>query len=368
MPSSPLKKIVVIEDDTALLTAIRNYLRLNGFEVYTADNGAQGIQLAFRVSPDVILCDINLPGVDGYQVFRVLNEAQPTFSIPFIFITSRSSLNEIRAGLQLGADDYIVKPFQFDDLLQTIAIRTAKRDRIVEASEEKFTSLFDNSPNGVFICQNNRFVRVNRKAAGIFGLSQVAMLDQSLTGLISEPDRTRLTARMNECLLHHLTEFHIEVNIPSKRSTPVPAKIIGGYTEYRGTESIIGCLVKTRCENTADGTDVMTMSLRELGLALEAQQTGNQALSKTFIEKLRQIYTREMAATETIRSQINLSEREFEVLSEICKGKSSHEISDILFISERTIEKHRAAIVSKTGSKNMIEAVIYAIRHQLIVF
>ena len=109
------KTILVIEDDHHLSKAITNLLKLQGiYDAYAAENGSIGIQKAFELVPDLILCDIGMSDIDGYQVFKILKESSITSMIPFIFLTGRSELDDIRLGLQLGADDYIVKPFQND--------------------------------------------------------------------------------------------------------------------------------------------------------------------------------------------------------------------------------------------------------------
>ena len=114
-------KVLVIEDEDDVLINLTTILTEEGFKVISTNKGADGIQLAKSKKPDLILCDIAMPGMDGYAVFNELAKEKCTQSIPFIFLTAKVEKEDMRKGMQLGADDYIFKPFKIDDLL--IAIR-----------------------------------------------------------------------------------------------------------------------------------------------------------------------------------------------------------------------------------------------------
>ncbi len=115
-------KILVIEDEEDVLINLTTILTEEGFKVVSAKKGVVGLQLAKSEKPDLILCDIAMPGMDGYTVFNELAKEKCTQSIPFIFLTAKVEKEDMRKGMQLGADDYVFKPFKIDDLL--IAIRT----------------------------------------------------------------------------------------------------------------------------------------------------------------------------------------------------------------------------------------------------
>ncbi|HAH56519.1 MAG TPA: hypothetical protein DCL86_00065, partial [Bacteroidales bacterium] len=119
-------KVLLIEDDHSLAITISNLLRVKGYLVTHANDGAAGIQKAFEIMPDLILCDISMNEINGYDVFNVLKESPVTSMIPFVFLTAKSELKDIRFGMQLGADDYIVKPFEYDELLTSIETRLRK--------------------------------------------------------------------------------------------------------------------------------------------------------------------------------------------------------------------------------------------------
>ncbi len=119
--------ILVIEDEPQICLSLERFLRLNDFQVFTAENGRQGIVMAQSHLPDLILCDIMMPELDGYSVRQKLAADISTDSIPFIFLTAKVSLEDLRQGMNLGADDYITKPFKFEDVLTSIETRLKRR-------------------------------------------------------------------------------------------------------------------------------------------------------------------------------------------------------------------------------------------------
>lgn len=131
--------ILLIEDDICLRENTGEILELEGYTVLMAKNGREGIQLALTKNIDLILCDIVMPVVDGYSVLKELSTVPEVRKIPFIFLTAKSGLKEIRTGMNLGADDYIVKPFEEKELLDTIATRLSKY--AIFNREESYNSL-----------------------------------------------------------------------------------------------------------------------------------------------------------------------------------------------------------------------------------
>ncbi|MCO5232206.1 MAG: response regulator [Chitinophagales bacterium] len=121
-----MKKILVIEDNHDIRENICEILELSNYETVHAPNGKIGIKIAKSESPDLIICDIMMPEVDGYGVLNALNQESLTSKIPFIFLTAKSEKADFRKGLSLGADDYITKPFTEEELLQAVEMRLKK--------------------------------------------------------------------------------------------------------------------------------------------------------------------------------------------------------------------------------------------------
>jgi CRP/FNR family transcriptional regulator, polysaccharide utilization system transcription regulator len=123
-----MKKILIIEDDTVMRENTAEILELAQYQVTTAPNGKKGSLLAKEIKPDLIICDIMMPELDGYGVFHVLSKDPITASIPFIFLTAKAEKSEMRKGMDLGADDYLTKPFEDTELLNAIEARLKKND------------------------------------------------------------------------------------------------------------------------------------------------------------------------------------------------------------------------------------------------
>ena len=132
-----MKKILVIEDERETLQNLVLMLEMEGFQPLSASNGRVGIELARRELPDVILCDVSMPEVDGYGVLESLRGDTATVSIPFIFLTAKGDKRDLRIGMNLGADDYLVKPAAADDVLGAIRSRLARKAANERATLEK---------------------------------------------------------------------------------------------------------------------------------------------------------------------------------------------------------------------------------------
>ncbi|MBV6627246.1 MAG: response regulator [Rivularia sp. (in: Bacteria)] len=127
MMNAVSKKILVIEDDARTRNMYLDGLENEGFEMISASNGSTGIQQAVSNLPDLVICDILMPDIDGFTVLRKLRQNPLTAIIPFIFLTGRGSQDDFRKGMDSGADDYIAKPATVEQLLKAIAARLEKK-------------------------------------------------------------------------------------------------------------------------------------------------------------------------------------------------------------------------------------------------
>jgi DNA-binding response OmpR family regulator len=119
-------RILLIEDNIDVLETTEEILSLADYEVFTAQNGKQGVEQAKKHQPDLIICDVMMPELDGYGVLRILSRNSSTCTIPFVFLTAKADRTDVRKGMNLGADDYITKPFDESELLETIEARLKK--------------------------------------------------------------------------------------------------------------------------------------------------------------------------------------------------------------------------------------------------
>ena len=139
-----MKKILIIEDEAIHREEIVEILKFKNFEVYSADNGKSGLIKAFSYIPDLILCDIMMPGMDGTEVLSRLRSNKGTSRIQFVFVTSLADKKEIRNGMLMGADDYLTKPFTVKELLMTVSKCLDKADNLNNLVEEELDHLRHN--------------------------------------------------------------------------------------------------------------------------------------------------------------------------------------------------------------------------------
>lgn len=123
-----MKKILVIEDEPEMRRNITTLLRYHDYEPVAAANGREGFEAAQREQPDLILCDVTMPELDGYGVLRALQAEASLARIPFIFLTAKGEKNDLRSGMDLGADDYLTKPVANAELVRAIEARLRRAE------------------------------------------------------------------------------------------------------------------------------------------------------------------------------------------------------------------------------------------------
>jgi DNA-binding response OmpR family regulator len=137
-----MTKVLLIEDDTVLRENTAELLELSNYKVLTASNGQIGLEMAAKYKPDIVVCDIMMPILDGYGVLEGLSKQNDTTFIPFIFLSAKTERRDVRKGMDLGADDYITKPFSENEIISAIESRIAKAS-ILKDEREAFTNSND---------------------------------------------------------------------------------------------------------------------------------------------------------------------------------------------------------------------------------
>ena len=138
------KKILIIEDHDEIRANVVEILEMASYIVIEADNGKTGMEMALKHVPDLILCDIMMPELDGYGLLHMLHKHVETINIPFIFLTAKAEHADVRKGMELGADDYLIKPFDGSELLNAIDIRLRKKaakDKLIQTNKEELKIL-----------------------------------------------------------------------------------------------------------------------------------------------------------------------------------------------------------------------------------
>jgi PAS domain S-box-containing protein len=317
------RTILLIEDDIDLRETTKEFLIEEGFETLAADNGAQGIQLAIQHVPDAIICDINMPGLSGYEVYNMLHQVTTTSVIPFIFLSAKSTKDDILTGLHLGADDYITKPFEFSSLLEIVNLRIENRKKIIEQHNEIFNVLFKNTHSGACILIKYSFEYVNDPLTKLLGYSADELKGISITNIIHRDSLQEVSQTLEQCMEGAKKSFNLVFKAICKSQEIKTLELKGSYILFKGVPSIM-----------------CTFAKLEEGLKTEVKEKKN--------------------------SIPKISDREKEVLNLVCQGFSNSEIAEKLFLSERTIEGHRARLFSKTGTKNSVSLAMWAVKNDLV--
>jgi diguanylate cyclase len=261
--SKSMAKILVIEDEELVRANLVDLLELENFEVFEAENGKVGVSLAQQHLPDLILCDVAMPELDGYAVLEQLRQIPTTAGIPLIFLTARATPADFRQGMRLGADDYLTKPFTQAELLDAIATRLAKHAAITqpytEALEQATAELNDH-----------------------LNYDQVTRL----------PTRLLLQEKFNQLLaIYHLTE-----QLPSTsdasivQSVPVLVLSIDHYNQIcgnlNGSENSLFQVIAQRLQESLGQEDVVARLNEEQFAILLMSQPSGQATDATCQEIL----------------------------------------------------------------------------------
>ena len=242
-----MKKILVIDDDPAVQSLTVKALQSRGFLTLTAQDGLVGVDMAKRHLPDLIICDIQMPNLDGYGALALLRKDPVTSAIPFIFLTGLSEKREIRHGMVLGADDYLTKPFTGAELVLAVNTRLDKHDAIHRQSDKRLDDLRENIGMAL---PHELLTPLN----GIIGLSSLLM-DENM---VYEPHEIRdFSANMHRSAmrLHRLIEnflLYSELELVASDPRKVAALRQGEHIEVKERMSRIAHEVAVREDRVAD--------------------------------------------------------------------------------------------------------------------
>ncbi|MCS6807940.1 MAG: response regulator, partial [Bacteroidota bacterium] len=191
--------VLIIDDNKHIRTQINLVLKLEGYKTFMASNGLEGIQIAQEARPDLIICDIMMPGIDGYAVLNALRSHPGTADIPFLFLSAKAEKHDIRQGMNLGADDYLWKPFSTEDLLKAIKARLERHEvtrKLLSQKLEKQSLLSTISiPRDKFLSLMTHDLK--SAFTGVIGLSE---LMNSRYGDMSNADFVEALRLMNEAV------------------------------------------------------------------------------------------------------------------------------------------------------------------------
>ena len=357
-------KILLIEDDQMLRESTADLLSEEGYIIYQAENGLEGIKKALECTPDLILCDIAMPNFDGYQVYQTLQENKSTSFIPFIYLTAKTEKDDIRAGMQLGADDYITKPFDYKELQAAISTRLKKYQKLLNANQENLNTIIENDLVGVYVLKNDVLAFYNKKLIKMLGYTDQEVQGKNFYELIHQEDREKVASEIEKCEKGIIKKTNIAFRIKKASGEYVKVETSGGITEIQNEKAFLGMLVNQQ-DGAHNNEAVNPNSLENLNRSVDVILNKKDYINGELAERLKEVFGKEQGG-KSFTNPDQLTEREIEVLKHICKGMTNQQIADTLYLSRRTIDTHRSNLLEKTGSKNTAQLIMYAIKNGII--
>src|SRR5437867_9057848 len=249
-----MKRILVIDDDSATMALTTRALQSRGFQTLSADNGVLGLELAKKHLPDLIICDIQMPQLNGYETLAALRQDTATAAIPFIFLTGLTERKQVRQGMGLGADDYLTKPFTVQELIGAVNTRLEKQGAVQRLSEKKLEELRGNIGMAL---PHELLTPLN----GILGLSSII----ADAGAVFRPEEIREFAQnihVSALRLHRIIEnFIIYSETELAKSDPKKMQDLRASQSTATREIVLG----VACEKAAAAG-------RQEDLSLEAEE------------------------------------------------------------------------------------------------
>jgi DNA-binding NarL/FixJ family response regulator len=203
-----MKTVLVIEDEPEMRRNIARLLKLEGYNALAAENGRAGLDAMRQTKPDLVLCDVMMPVMDGHEVLRALRQDPELRSIPFVFLTARGEKSDLRGGMNLGADDYLTKPVENEELLAAVAARlhraeqTARRGFAPNFSSAKPLESLGLSPREAEVLLWAAQGKTNPEIATILGISEETVKKhmKEVLSTLGVETRTAATLRALELL------------------------------------------------------------------------------------------------------------------------------------------------------------------------
>jgi DNA-binding LytR/AlgR family response regulator len=202
------KKILIIEDEVQLARNISILLKAEKYDVNVASNGKEGLELVISWRPDLIICDIMMPGIDGYGVFSALQINPVTAAIPFIFLTAKVERSDWRKGMELGADDYISKPFSSDELIRAVETRLQKFQKVKAYVLSENTGVSEHDKQKRYKPEDKILLKLHN--------TSVLVLVEDIKCILSENQYSNLITTKNKSILVRRSIHSWESKLPEK--------------------------------------------------------------------------------------------------------------------------------------------------------
>lgn len=305
------------EPNTMLL---RELLVSRGIEIITSSSMVSALQKTSEFSPDLVICHRK---VQEHSAFRIYSTLQPLLSqneTPFMLYMDEFNKDDVLIGLEQGIDNFIIFPFDGQSLIKRIEKQIIKSRRTRGLDTDRFKLYFDSTPVAKFIIQNDRLSNINKAFSKATGIKTDNNPLPKLSDVFdfSQDEQNRLNYR--KCM-NGIKEYCLFYSVPLMSNKSVLFDIHMVYNDYFGKNTFTGEIIK--------------------------------------VEKQLDLDTIKSSSGSRNKSEVSLTQREKQVLELSAQGLSIKQIADQLGVSARTVEKHRANIMEKTDSSNIIEAIYY---------
>ena len=321
-----MQKILIIDHNEKRRFLMGSYLERKSFGVHTSHDGSTGIKMAMEICPDLIICNANLPKISGFEYFKLIKKINFLDSIPFIFISSKLDYNSMRAGMEMGADDFLLFHNNPEDLLKSIKTQLKKKKYCISESESKLLHSIGVNGYGIFVLyQDTGIVYCNPMFLQTTSYSMKELYGISPLNICYKDDIHQLSKQLQACFKGLKSESRFSFRMISKKGSLILLESCLSSFYLRG-EKILVFHTEKPSETKPN--------------------------KKTF--------------QGVVGNEEKLTRRESEVLELFCQGYSNLEIAEKLFISERTVEGHKSKLYGKTGAKNSAGLIAFAIKNELV--
>jgi len=263
-------KILVIDDDELVCEMISSTLQMEGFETIRAMDGHEGIEAARKHSPDLIICDVMMPKLDGFATLRKIREDPATATTPFIFLTGQTTKSDMRQGMELGADDFLAKPVMVGELIATIRTRLQKKELAHKETERKLDELRVNLSLSLPH-------EIRTPLAGIIGFGEILRDDNTSLKPEEISDMAKIILKSATRLGHLVENFLTYAQLQILSANPTK-------TSFAGKEASV--ILKRHIEEVAGKKAHEYERLHDLHLSLDAEEAAisTQSMKRIFEE------------------------------------------------------------------------------------
>lgn len=245
-----MKKILLIEDNRELADNFALLLKDRGFEVICSYTGSNGLEKYIESKPDLILCDIMLPDINGYKLISELKKLNNVELPIFIFITAKTQRQDFRKGMELGADDYITKPFTFDELIKSINVQFNKREIFLEKTEADFTNKNKGDGSNDTILNYNDYIFFDdKKNPGFYPVNTIIFIK-------SMKDYTRVTLYGDKKFILRKPMKYWEARLPAEKFLRVHKQAIVNIEFVEKVEAISSNRYHLKIKNLTEKIEV----------------------------------------------------------------------------------------------------------------